>query len=74
MRHKDQVYFKKIDFVFYNRAKIRKAVEETRIDKGDKSSKGSGVSDPTAAVVLNKLSPLRFVVVDGRRLEQRLVK
>ena len=69
MRQKDQVYFKKIDFVFYNRGKIKRAVEEARIDKGNKSSKGSGVSDPTAAVVLNNLSPLRFVVIDGRRLE-----
>ena len=30
MRQKDQVYFKKIDFVFYNRGKIKRAVEEAR--------------------------------------------
>ena len=62
-------YFTKIDFVFYNSARIKKAVEEARADKGNKSYNGSGISDPTAAVVLNNLSPLRYVVLDAKRLE-----
>lgn len=62
-------YFTKIDFVFYNAQRIKKAVEEARADKGNKSYNGSGISDPTAAVVLNNLSPLRYVVLDAKRLE-----
>jgi hypothetical protein len=69
MQKKYAGYFSKIDFVFYNADKIKKAVAEARADKGNKSVHGSGISDPTAAVVLNNLSPLRYVVFDGKRLE-----
>jgi hypothetical protein len=62
-------YFKKIDFVFYNKKKIQAAIDEIRQDKGHKSYNGSGVSDPTAAVVINNLSPIRYAMIDGRRLE-----
>lgn len=62
-------YFAKIDFVFYNAQRIKKAVEEARQDRGSKNFNGSGIADPTAAVVLNNLSPLRYVVLGTRRLE-----
>lgn len=65
----DRPYLAKIDFVFFNRRRIEKAVREARADKGKKNYNGSGVSDPVAAVVLNNLSPLLFVYIDGRRLE-----
>lgn len=65
----DRPYLAKIDFVFFNRQRIKKAVQEVREDKGKKNYNGSGVSDPVAAVVLNNLSPLMFVYLDGRRLE-----
>lgn len=66
----DRPYLAKIDFVFFNRGRIEKAVREAREDKGKKNYNGSGVSDPVAAVVLNNLSPLMFVYIDGRRLEK----
>ena len=69
MKRKQAGYFTKIDWVFYNARKIKKAVEEARSDKGNKTRNGSGIADPTAAVVLNNLSPLRYVVFDGKRLE-----
>lgn len=62
-------YFKKIDFVFFNRKKIRKAIDEARADRGNKNFNGSGIADPTAAVAINNLSPLRYVFIDGSRLE-----
>ena len=62
-------YFKKIDFVFFNAKKIRKAIDEARQDKGHKNFNGSGIADPTAAVVINNLSPLRYVFIGGNRLE-----
>ena len=69
MKRNRPPYFSKIDYVFYNRDKIKRAVEEVRQDKGNKSYNGSGISDPTAAVVINNLSPIRYAVIDGRRLE-----
>ena len=69
MKRKQAGYFAKIDWVFYNARKIKKAVEEARSDKGNKTRNGSGIADPTAAVVLNNLSPLRYVVLDAKRLE-----
>ena len=62
-------YFRKIDFVFYNKSRIKEAVEEARQDKGNKSYNCSGIADPTVAVVLNNLSPLHYIVLDGKRLE-----
>lgn len=66
----DAPYFAKIDFVFFNREKIRKAIKEARDDKGKKNCNGSGISDPVAAVALNNLSPLLFVYIGDRRLEK----
>lgn len=68
-RQNDRPWLKKIDFVFYNREKIKKAVNEARLDRGQKNFNGSGISDPTAAVVLHHLSPLHYVVIDDGRLE-----
>ena len=69
MPKNNEGYFAKIDFVFYNVPRIKKAVEEARQDRGNKTFNGPGVADPTAAVVLNNLSPLRYVVLGNGRLE-----
>lgn len=62
-------YFKKIDFVFNNAGKIREAVQEAKYGKQEHNVNGSGVSDPTAAEAMHNIMPIRFVEIDGGRLE-----
>ena len=65
-----QVYFKKIDFIFYNERKIRRIVKETRIDSVKPEIKnGSGLSDPTASAAIRNLSPLPAITVCGETLK-----
>jgi hypothetical protein len=62
-------YFKKIDFVFYNAHKIREAVEEAKFKPIDHNANGSGVGDPTAAQAIHNILPIKYVTVEGKRLE-----
>jgi hypothetical protein len=62
-------YFKKIDFVFFNAGKIKEAVEEAKYKPIEHSENGSGVGDPTATQAIHNIMPIRFVTVDGNRLE-----
>lgn len=63
-------YFRKIDFVFYHAAEIRRAVDAARNDSGGKkAARGGGIGDPTAAAAMRNVTPLRFVEVGGARLE-----
>lgn len=61
----NEVYFRKIDFVFYNEEKIRVAVSEMRADDGrPRVRQGTGLSDPTVAQVVRNLTPLRKAALD----------
>lgn len=63
-------YFKKIDFVFQNKGKIREAIKEAREGVSrHRECNGSGLSDPTAAQAVNNVMPLRFVKIDDGILE-----
>ena len=59
-------YFRKVDFIFYNEAKIRLAVEEMRLDDGRPHLRNTGrVSNPTEAQAVRNLTPLDKVSLDG---------
>lgn len=58
-------YFRKIDFIFYNEAKIRLAVEEMRLDDGRPRLPSNGVSNPTMMQAVRNLTPLEKVSLDG---------
>lgn len=58
-------YFRKIDFIFYNEAKIRLAVEEMRLDDGRPRLPSNGVSNPTQMQAVRNLTPLEKVSLDG---------
>lgn len=62
-------YFKKIDFVFANEKKIRELVMEAKQGSGEHGANGGGVSDPTAAQAIHNVMPIRFITVNGSRLE-----
>ena len=60
-------YFRKIDFIFYNEAKIRHAVAEMRLDDGrPRLHNVNGLSNPTATQALRNLTPIAKVSLDGR--------
>ena len=59
-------YFRKIDFIFYNEAKIRHAVAEMRLDDGRPRLRNvNGLSNPTATQAVRNLTPLAKVSLDG---------
>ena len=59
------VYFRKIDFVFYNEEKIRAAVAEVRADDGRPHLRPNAVSaDPTGMQAVRNLTPLEKVVLN----------
>ena len=58
-------YFRKIDFIFYNEAKIRLAVEEMRLDDGRPRLPSNGISNPTQMQAVRNLTPLEKVSLDG---------
>lgn len=61
----NEIYLRKIDFVFYNEEKIRVAVDETRADDGrPKSPQKLECSDPTAAQAIRNLTPITTVVLN----------
>ncbi len=63
-------YFKKIDFVFFNAGKIRELVKEAKMGASiEHNTNGSGVSDPTAAEAMHNMMPIRFITLQGNRLE-----
>lgn len=62
-------YLRRVEFAFYNEAEIRRAVREKRLDRGVKASGArGGFSDPTASAAIAAATPIRCVVVDGRRV------
>lgn len=61
-------YFRKIDFIFYNEAKIRIAVREMRLDDGQpRLRKVSSVSDPTAMQAVKNLTPILKVSLNNEQ-------
>ena len=61
-------YFRKIDFVFYNEAKIREAVAETRADDGRPHlPQNAEFANPTATTAVKNLMPLKKVVLNGEQ-------
>lgn len=61
----NEVYFRKIDFVFYNEEKIRVAVAETRADDGrPRLRQKIENTDPTVAQAVRNLTPLVKVMLD----------
>lgn len=66
---KEQPYFKKIDWVFFNERAIRAIVLDIRNDIGKHEHNGSGVSDPTAAQAMRNVMPIRAISLYGCRLE-----
>lgn len=62
-------YFKKIDFVFFNAAKIREAVTDAKYGPMEHGVNGSGVGDPTATQAIHNIMPVRFIRVEGNQLE-----
>lgn len=64
-QRKNEPYFRKIDFVFYNEGEIRVAVAEMRLDDGrPRLHQKIELTDPTAAQALRDLTPLRKVVLN----------
>ena len=66
----DKEYWKRrefIEFCFRNEAKIKRAINEKRLDPNLPKSigHGSGISKPTEIQAINNITPLDFVVVDG---------
>ena len=65
-------YKKKIDWVFFNEGKIKKAVQDARIDT-PKPEKVIGdpnkISDPTAQTAINNLTPLSLVYIGDNILK-----
>lgn len=64
----NEVYFRKIDFIFYNEEKIRVAVAEARADDGRPHlrQKATG-SDPTATQAVRNLTPLTKVMINSEQ-------
>lgn len=60
-------YFRKIDFVFYNEAAIRKAVAEVRMDDGRPRLRSAQLSDPTATQAIRNLTPILKVTIAGEQ-------
>ena len=65
----NEVYFLKIDFIFYNEEKIRVAVAEARADDGRPHlrQKAAG-SDPTATQAVRNLTPLVKVMINAEQV------
>ena len=62
-------YLRRVEFAFYNEAAIRQAVREKRLDRGTKAAGArGGFSDPTASAAISAATPIRCVVIDGRRV------
>lgn len=61
----NEIYFRKIDFIFCNEEKIRVAVAEARADDGRPHlrQKAAG-SDPTATQAVRNLTPLLKVMIN----------
>lgn len=67
----DELYLKKIDFVFYNAEEIKEAVFELRQARRLEEAEvrnASYLSDPTAAEVIRKLEPIDAVEIKGYAL------
>lgn len=60
---------RKIEFVFYNEAKIRAAVLDARNLPRATGRNGSRMPDPTASQAVRNATPLRSVIVGSERLE-----
>ena len=70
MRRTGSRYIKIIDFVFYHERQIRQAMMEAREDVPRAEKNGSGISDPTATQAIKNATPLRFVNINGTRVER----
>lgn len=68
-RQCEEEYLRKIDFIFYNAGAIRDAVEMEK-NKYERPVifNQSGVSDPTAAVAIRNLTPVKSVFINGKLL------
>ena len=61
----NEVYFRKIDFIFYNEEKIRTAVAEARADDGRPHLRQkANSSNPTATQAVRNLTPLTKVIIN----------
>lgn len=61
----NEVYFRKVDFIFYNEEKIRVAVAEARADDGRPHLRQKAESsDPTATQAARNLTPLVKVMIN----------
>lgn len=61
----NEIYFRKIDFVFYNEEKIRVAVAEARVDDGRPHlPQRLEYSNPTATQAVRNLTPLTKVALN----------
>ena len=67
-------YIATVDFVFYHESKIKQAVRERRLDSGSHAGKMTAgrsgyISDPTAQTALHELTQIRYVYVNGRKID-----
>lgn len=61
----NEVYFRKVDFIFYNEEKIRVAVAEARADDGRPHLRQkANSSNPTATQAVRNLTPLTKVMIN----------
>lgn len=61
-------YFRKIDFIFYNEAKIRHAVAEAKIDDGQpRLRRETEFADPTATQALKNLTPIPKICLNAEQ-------
>ena len=70
MRRTGSRYVKVVDFIFYNEKMIRQAIVEARNDIPQVGKNGSGVGDPTATQAIRNATPIRFVNINGTRVER----
>lgn len=64
----NELYFRKIDFIFYNEEKIRIAVAEIRADDGRPRLKQKiECTDPTAVQAIRNLTPITSVMINSEQ-------
>ena len=62
-------HLKFIEYILYNEAAIREAVEEARLHLPKYEIRNdNAIGDPTASEVIKNLMPVKLIVLDGRKI------